>query len=167
MAATVALALGSLLSLAYAVWAFTARRGIFSDFAARKPVGVGTAEANDRTDTILLIVAGVVALVAFALWLMRKFGGETAGGLIDNLGIALAALGVVVAVVGLFLASRVADGADQAASGDRGVTASLVIGSGFTLLAIGLLLGLLAVRSRRGTASSSAIPAGGGSYSGW
>lgn len=163
----VALSLGALLSLAYALWAFTARRGIFDDFSAGRNVGVGEAKSNDRIDTLLLIVAGLVALVALALWLMRRFSGETTGGLVDNLGLALAAVGALVALGGLVLASRVGDGADQAASGDRGVTAALVTGSGFTLLALGLLLGLLAVRSHRETPSQSASPAAGGGYPGW
>lgn len=166
LAATVALALGALLALVYAIWAFTARRGIFSDFASGSTVGVGQAKSNDRTDTILLIVAGVVALVALALWLMRKFGGETQGGLLDNLGLALAGLGALVAIIGLFLASRVSGGSNQAASGDRGVTASLVTGSGFALLALGLVMGLLAVLGGRQRASTSGA-AGPGAYPGW
>lgn len=96
-------------------------------------------------------------LVALALWLMRKLGGDTSGDLLDNLGLAFAGVGVGVAVVGLFLASRIADGADQSSSGDRGVTASLVTGSGFVVLAIGLLLGLLAMRGRP---EASQLPAG-------
>jgi hypothetical protein len=159
----VALGLAALLSLTYALWAFTARRGIFADFASGRSVDVDEARSNDRIDTVWLVIAGLVALVAVALWLMRKLGGDTSGGLLDNLGLTVAGVGVGVAVVGLFLASRISDGADQIGSGDRGVTASLVTGAGFTLLAIGLVLGLLAMRSRPEVSqpsARSAVPVG-------
>jgi hypothetical protein len=163
----IVLGLGVLLSLVYTVWALTARRGIFVDFANGNPVGVGEARSNDRIDTTLLVAAGVVALVALALWLVRRFGGETSGGLVDSLGLGLAVLGAVLVVVGLYIASQVGSAADQAASGDRGVTASSVTAGGFALLALGLVLGLLAVRDGRERTRTSASPTSQGAYQNW
>jgi hypothetical protein len=40
----------------------------------------------------------------------------------------------------------VADGGSTTEQGDKGVTATLVLGAGFTLLAVGLLMGLAATR---------------------
>jgi hypothetical protein len=166
LATRAALALAALTCLGYAVWAFTARRDIFGDFASGQAVGLGEAESNDRIDTGWLIVAGVVTLVALALWLVRRLGG-TGRRPLDVGGLVLAGLGTVTVVAGLFLASRVADGTDQVSAGDRGVTASLVTGSGFLLLGVGLGLGLLA-RSRRSPAPAAASsPAAVGSYPGW
>jgi hypothetical protein len=162
-----AVALAALLCLGYALWAFTARRGIFGDFASGRTVGVSAAEANDRIDTSWLIIAGVVTLVALALWLVHRLGRDTERSLLDVGGLVLAGLGTVVVVAGLVLAGRVSAAADSVSAGDRGVTASLVTGSGFMLLGVGLVLGLVAL-SRHPTAptvTSSATVAG--SYPGW
>ncbi len=161
------LGLGGLLSLAYALWAFTARRGIFADFADGQSVSVDDAKSSDRLDTVFLVVAGLVALVALALWMARRFGGQTGSGLLDKLALALTVLGAAVIVIGLFLTTRVADAGDRVASGDRGVTAAIMLGSGFGLLGIGLLLGLLTVLGGpRATSPSPAAPAPAG-YQGW
>ncbi len=170
---TIALAVAAVLAIGYALWEFTARRGIFQNFVDGRAVSVGDARSNDRLDTTWLIVAGVVALIALALWLMRRVNGETTGGLLDNTGLVLAVLGVVVAVMGLYLASGVGDAVDQATSGQRGVNASLVIGTGFAVLAIGLVLGMLAVRGGRAAqapttqAPAPSAPPAAGSYQGW
>jgi hypothetical protein len=166
LATLASLGLAALLSLGYAVWAFTARRGIFSDFASSRAVGVGEARSNDRIDTSWLIVAGVVSLVALAMWVVRTSGGDTKRSLLDALGLTLVGVGAVVAVIGLALATRIADATDQVSSGDRGVTASLVTGSGFALLGIGLVVGLLALRARP-HASPPPPAAVAGSYPGW
>ncbi len=142
------LALAALLALGYSVWSFTGRRGIFSDFATGRTVAVSDARSNDRIDAVLLIVAGVVALVAVAWWVARKFAGQTTGRLSDDLGIALASLGAVVIIVGLVVASRVGGAVDQVTSGERGVAASVVTGIGFLVLGVGLAMGALAVLHR-------------------
>jgi hypothetical protein len=153
LAAVVALSLGALLALVYAVWAFTARRGIFADFSNGTTVTTDDATSSDNLDTFLLVVAGLLVVVALALWVMRKINGKTAGGVLDLAGLVVTGVGIVVVLVGLFLSSQISDGADQAAQGDRGVTATLVTGSGFLIVAIGLLIGILAVRGAKDTAA--------------
>ena len=149
LATVVALSLGALLALTYAVWAFTARRGIFADFSNGTTVTTDDAKSSDNLDTVLLVVAGLLVVVALALWVMRKVNGKTAGGALDLAGLVVTGVGVVVVLVGLFLSSQISDGADQAAQGDRGVTATLVTGSGFLIVAIGLVIGILAVRGTK------------------
>ncbi len=159
LAAVIALGLGGVLALAYALWAFTARRGIFADFADGNPVSTDDAKSSDTMDTIFLLVAGLVALVALGLWIARFVGRKSKGDGIDLAGMAVAGIGVLVVLVGLFLASGIADADGQSAQGDKGVTATMITGGGFLLLAVGLLMGLLKVRGpRKDTASS---PAGG------
>jgi hypothetical protein len=140
------LAVGALLGLGYAVWAFTARRGIFADFADGISVTTDDARTSDRIDTVFLIVAGLVAAAALILWVVRLAEGRTRAGVLDLAGLAVAGVGVVVVVVGLFLSSGVSDSGSTVEQGENGVTATVVTGSGFALLAIGLLLGLLAAR---------------------
>jgi hypothetical protein len=139
------LAVGALLGLGYAAWAFTARRGIFADFADGVSVTADDARTSDRIDTVFLIVAGLVAAAALVVWVIRVVGARTSGAL-DLAGLAVAGVGVIVVVVGLFLSSGVSDGGSTVEQGENGVTATLVTGSGFALVAIGLLLGLLAAR---------------------
>ena len=149
LATLLALGLGVLGCLVYAIWAFTARRGIFADFADGNSVSGDDARSSDRIDTILLLVAAVLVVVALALWVTRSAQRRTGSRGLDMAGLALAALGVLVALIGLYLASQIVDADGQSAQGDKGVTASLVTGGGFALLALGLLLGALAVRATR------------------
>jgi hypothetical protein len=147
--AVLLLALGGLLGLGYAAWAFTARRGIFADFADGQTVTLDDARSSDRIDTIFLIVAGVVALAALVLWGARKAGGKTAGGGLEITGMVVATLGIIAVLIGLVLSGGVGDAGTTEEQGDQGVTATLVVGGGFTLLAIGLLVGLLTARRPR------------------
>ncbi|MGH3503941.1 MAG: hypothetical protein ACRDQA_24055, partial [Nocardioidaceae bacterium] len=73
----IALGIAALLSLGYAAWAFTARRSIFADFADGKTVSSSDAKSSDNMDTIFLIVAGVVALLALAFWVFRWVSGKS------------------------------------------------------------------------------------------
>jgi hypothetical protein len=143
---TILLAVGGLLSLGYAAWAFTARRGIFADFADGVRVSTDDARTSDQIDTVFVIVAGIVAVAALVLWVIVKATGRSDGGGVELAGLAVAGVGVVVAIVGLVLSAGVADGGSTTEQGDKGVTATLVLGAGFTLLAVGLLMGLAATR---------------------
>jgi hypothetical protein len=136
----------AVLAIGYAGWAVTGRLGVFAAFAAGRHVSVQAARTSDRVDTVLAALAGVAVLVALAVWLTGRSSAGSAGVLLDNLGIVLTSIGVVVAVVGLFLAGRVANDASDVAAGARGVTASLVTAMGFGMAALGLILGLLALR---------------------
>jgi hypothetical protein len=169
LAAVIALTLGALLALVYAVWAFTARRGVFADFSDGNVVSADDAKSSDNLDTFLLIVAALLVIIALALWIMRKVNDRTSGGGLELGGLVATGIGIVVVLVGLFLSSNISDGADQAAQGDKGVTATLVTGVGFLVIAIGLMIGIVAVRGSRDPTSSRA-PAYGqprGSHQSW
>ncbi len=167
LAALVALASAAVLSLVYAVWAFTARRGIFSDFADGNPVSTDDAKSSDTIDSILLIAAGLVAIIALVLWIMLVTNKKTSGGFLDIGGLAVAGVGAVVVLLGLLLANGIPEGNGQAEQGDKGVTATMVIGGGFLLLGIAFLVGIFAVRASR-TASTTAYPSAGPSgYQNW
>lgn len=163
----VALITGALLGLSYAAWAFTARRAIFADFAAGNAVSGDDAKSSDTIDTVFLIVAGVVALVALGLWIARMAGRKTKGGALDLSGIALAGLGLVAVLIGLFLASTIGDADGQTAQGDKGVTATVVVGGGFALLAVGLLIGVFTARGRGSADSRGGQWQAGAGYQTW
>ncbi len=160
LGAIAALAVAALLALVYAVWAFTARRGIFADFSDGKTVSSSDARSSDNLDTVLLVVAGLLVVVALAFWVTRLVNGRTAGGAVDLGGLIASGLGVLLVLVGLFLSSQISGGADQAAQGDRGVVATLLTGGGFLLIAIGLLVGLVAVRGPRDSRTPGPAPYG-------
>jgi ABC-type multidrug transport system permease subunit len=140
------LVVAAVVSLAYAAWAFTSRRAIFADFSAGRTVTPDDARASDTIDTFLLVVAGITVVVAVALWLARLARRRTRGGGLLLTGLTLTAVGVVVVAVGIWLDGSVANAATQSAQGLRGVTATVVCGSGFAVLALGLLLGATVVR---------------------
>ncbi len=143
------LGVGALLSLVYAVWAFTARRGIFADFSDGITVTNDHATSSDRIDTALLVAASLVVVGAIALWVARAVNtGSVAGGL-ELGGFATTGAGVVLVLVGLYVSSTIIDAGDQMAQGDRGMLASGVTGAGFLVVAVGLALGALAVGSGR------------------
>jgi hypothetical protein len=143
------LALGALLSLAYASWALTARRGIFSDFAQGRTVSVDEARSSDVLDTVLLVAAAVVTLAALVWWLSRMLTKRTTGDWVDKTGMVVSLLGATVVIVGLAMTNRVTSAAGQVAQGGRGVDATSVVATGFALLAVGLLMGIFAVGGHR------------------
>ena len=148
VATRVLLAVAALLGLGYAAWAFTARRGVFADFADGGSVSADDARTSDTIDTIFIIVAGVLAIAALLLWIVRAAGGKTRGGALDLGGLAVSGLGVVVVIVGLFLAGGVAEAGSTVEQGDRGVVSCLVLGAGFVVLSIGLILGIFATGAK-------------------
>lgn len=163
----VALAAGATFGLVYAGWAFTARRGVFADFSDGSPVTADDAKSSDTIDTIFLIVAGLVVLVALGLWIARMASKQTKGGALDLIGFATAAVGLVTVLVGLYLASVITDADGQSAQGDKGVTATMVIGGGFALLAIGLLIGVFTARGGATSDSRSSPQGSGTGYQTW
>ncbi|MGI8578786.1 MAG: hypothetical protein ACR2KG_12945 [Nocardioidaceae bacterium] len=148
--ALISLVLGALLALAYAGWAFSARRAVFAEFAAGRSVTSSTAASSDRVDTTLLIVAGVVAALALVLWLVRRIAGKITGGGLDNAGLTISLVGAIAVLVGLWLAGRVNDLSTQVTQGRQAMTATIVVGAGFLLLAIGFVIGLLVARAGAG-----------------
>jgi hypothetical protein len=153
------LVVAAVVSLAYAAWAFTARRAIFADFSAGRNVTADDARASDTIDTFLLVVAGITVVVAVALWLARLAArrGPTGGSRLLT-GLTLTAVGVVVVAVGIWLDGIVTNAPTQSGQGLRGVTATVVCGSGFVVLALGLLIGATVVR-RPGEAEAPTPPA--------
>ena len=142
------LTVAALACLAYAAWAMTARRGIFADFADNRPVSLDHARSSDRTDTIFLVVAGALAVVALACWLLRLAAGKARSGGLAVVGFAVSILGIACIVVGLVLSGMVGTGGSRVDEGNKAVTATIVTGSGFIALAIGLIIGLAVVRAR-------------------
>jgi hypothetical protein len=145
------LLVGALASVGYAVWAMTARRGIFVDFVDNRYVSLSRARTSDRLDTTFLVIAGVLAVVGLGVWLVRLAAGRAHGGALAVAGFVVAGAGIVCVVVGLVLAGLVTDSGDRIAEGHKAVTATLVIGSGFLALAVGLVIGLLVVNRRDGS----------------
>jgi hypothetical protein len=139
------LVVAAVMSVAYAVWAFTARRSIFADFSAGRAVTLHDARASDTIDTVLLVVTGITVVIAVILWAAHFTRRPEAGRRPQHLGFALAAVGVVVVAVGIWLDGAVTDAPTQLAQGDRGITAAVICGSGFLLLAVGLLVGAAAL----------------------
>lgn len=152
----VLLLLGAVASLGYAGWAMTARRGIFADFADSKTVSLSAAKSSDRTDTILLVIAGGLALLALAFWLVRLLGGKARGGVLTLLGFLVSLAGIACVVVGLVMSGMVDGGETQVDEGRKAVTSTMVTGSGFIALAVGLLIGLLVVKARPSPADAEA-----------
>lgn len=145
-AAIPAALMGALLSLGYAAWAFTARRGIFQDFADGELVTPADAQSSDNVDTAFLLVAGIVAVIAL-LMLTRELLFRTRGTWPVKLtGLVVGMVGAVIVFIGLVLANGLADPGSQSEQGDRGVLATLVVGGGFVLMALGLLIGAVGVR---------------------
>ena len=158
------LLLGVLGSAGYAVWAFTARRGIFQDFADGRSVGLGRAHTSDNVDTTLLIIGGILALIALAWWLMRLLTGRARRGVVAVFGLLLGVAGVVCGVVGLVMSDTVQNGPTRIEQGQRAVNATVVTGIGFVAIAVALLLGILVARAapeapREGVPASSVDPA--------
>ncbi|MGI8433891.1 MAG: hypothetical protein ACR2LE_04045 [Nocardioidaceae bacterium] len=155
-----ALGLSALLSLGYAVWALTARRGVFSGFRGGDPANVEDARSNDHIDTTFFLVAAALAVVALTWWLVRVAADRSPRSGVTVAGMALCALGAAVALAGLILSAGVSDGADVADEGGKGVTAAIVLGGGFVLLAVGLALGSLVAGRRQPAAEWPAAPVG-------
>lgn len=149
-----ALAMAALLSLAYAVWALTARRGIFAGFEDGGPAGVSDAVSSDHLDTALLTLAAAAAAVALVWWIVSVATRRSSRSGATVAAMALCLLGTAVALAGLILSAGVANGADVADQGGKGVTAALVMGGGFLLLTIGLGLGSLTASRPQPTSSS-------------
>jgi hypothetical protein len=167
LAALVTVVIAAVLALSYAVWAFTARHGIFADFADGNPVSTDDAKSSDNIDSVLLIAAGLLAIIALAVWIMLATNRKTSGGPFDFAGLATVGIGMVVVLLGLLLSNGISDGTGQADQGDKGATATLVIGGGFLLLAIGFLVGVFAIRGSRDEGISGYSSTGPAGYQNW
>lgn len=153
------LLIGALACAGYAVWALTARRGIFADFADNRAVSLDDAKTSDRLDTIFLVVAGAIAVIALALWLIRLLAGRARGGGLTVVGFVISALGLICVVVGLVMSGLVGNGSNRIGEGQDALAATVVTGSGFIALAVGLLIGCLVIgQPRPSSAAPSSLP---------
>jgi hypothetical protein len=143
----------------YAVWAFTARRGIFADFADNQTVSLGRAQSSDHADTVLLVVAGALAVIAIAVWLIRVLAGKARGGGLTVAGFVVSLVGMVVVVVGLVMSGNVDSAATRVGQGQHAEAATVVTGVGFVILAVGLAMGLLVARPPRESGADPAVSA--------
>lgn len=142
-------------AIAYGVFAILVLRGIYSDFDA----GDATlGDVDDRLDihNIAVWVAIVAVAVALAAWVASIV---TAGRGAQVIGIGALVMTVLAAVVAGFGLVRMT-GAEQ---GDAAATGALVAGIGFVVVAVGLVMGLLAMRAPS-NADASRGPYGAGGY---
>lgn len=145
LALTITFAVAGLLSLAYGIWALTARRGLFEDFARGAQVDLGTARTSDAVNTVWWIVALVVVAIALGWWLLRWFADDAYGGALDTAGVVVVAVGVIVVILGLFMTLGIEGAAGPVDQGRAGATSAAVTGCGFLVIALGLVLGLAAL----------------------
>jgi len=147
--------LASLTSLGYGVYALIARRGLFADISD-DPASVSRddAESSDTLNTVLVWVAVSLALIAFLMWVAAMIAARRGRNGLGVTGLALVVIGGAAAVVGALLLNGV-DSTDEA--GD-GAGHYVIIGIGFVVMGIGLLLGALALRRRATAATSPAAP---------
>jgi hypothetical protein len=142
--AIILLLVAALFALGYAAWSLTARLGIFADFADGITVTREDAQASDSIDLVLVLFTSGLALLALATWFLAA--RRASRGTASMVGWILALAGVVVVFAGLALGSSITDAGDQIAQGERGVTACVVTGIGFAVLAVGMLVGATALR---------------------
>jgi len=146
-----------LFTAGYGVWSLTLRREVFADFAAGVSVSTEVARSNDRIDLALVLVTSVTAVAAIVLWLLalRRRPGTVLG----LVGLIATGVGIAVVLVGLALAASVSGADGQVGQGERGVTAAVLSGLGFLLLAVGLMCGAVGLRN-----ASTPRPAAAPSY---
>lgn len=143
------LLIAALACLGYAIWAMTARRAIFADFVDGVPVALDRARTSDRLDTVFLVIAGALAVVALAWWLVQIIAGKAGTGGLVVFGFVVAGLGMVTVVVGLVMSGLVSNDGSRVDDGRQAVTATIVTGCGFLVLAVALLIGVAVVRKPR------------------
>ncbi len=152
--ATVLSVLAGLTALGYGLYALIARRGIYADISDDpSSVSSDDADSSDTLNSVLLWVAVALVVLAVVLWLAAMISARRGRGGLGWTGLALILVGAAAAVVGALLLSGVEKG--EAEDGARDY---VLIGLGFVLIAIGLLLGTAALR--RGPSDSRAA----GSY---
>ncbi|MGI8699782.1 MAG: hypothetical protein ACR2JU_00960 [Nocardioidaceae bacterium] len=161
------LLVGVLACLGYAIWALTARRGIFADFADNRSVSLDDARSSDRLDTVFLVVAAAIAVIALALWLIRLLNGRARSGAPTVAGFVISALGLACVVVGLVLSGLVGGDGSRTDEGRQAAAAAIVTGCGFIALALGLLIGTLVVARSRNSARANGSGDTAGAPAGW
>ncbi|MGH3322561.1 MAG: hypothetical protein ACRDN9_20780, partial [Streptosporangiaceae bacterium] len=136
--ATILALVGALAALVYGGYAVIARRGVFADLADDpSSVSADAASGSDTTNLILMIIAIVLVVVAVALWVVAFLTARRARSSLGLGGFGAVGVGVIAALVGGFMSS----GVDDVEDAGKAATAYILVGVGFLLIAIGLLLG--------------------------
>lgn len=158
--AAVVTVLAALASLGYGIFALTARRGVYADIAeSASSVSFSDAEGNDRLNSVLLWVAVVLVLLAVVLWLVASITARRGADGLGLTGLALVVLGAAPAVVGAVLVN----GVGTATEAESGAAGYILVGVGFLVAALGLMLGTAALRqagSRPPASGSASFPDG-------
>ncbi len=153
--AAVLAALGALAGLGYGGYALSARRGIYSSIAD-DPGSVTPADAqnSDTLNAVLLWVSLALIAVGLVAWVVALIAARRGCNGLGWAGLALVVLGAGVAVVGAIVVGGVGSTSDAG----NGATGYLLVGIGFVVMALGLLLGVVSLR-RPAAAGSSTGPA--------
>lgn len=141
--AIVAALVAAAAALGYAAFALTLRRGVYADLDNDPgSVSKNDAQTSDTINAIGLWVAGVLVVVALVLLVLAIVSARRDRNLLGIAGVALVVLGAAAATWGCLLVSGVDD---VTAAGDA-VTGYLIAGPAFAGMAVGLILGAVAVR---------------------
>lgn len=157
--------IGALAALVYGGYAIIVRRGVFADLADdASSVSADAASSSDTLNGVLLLVAVVLVLIAVALWVAALLTAKRGRNTMGYAAFGAVGVGIVAAVVGGVLSS----GVDDVAEAGTAATAYIVVGAGFVLIALGLLLAAVAIRSARspGGGPVSGTPGDSGQYGG-
>ena len=139
----VATAVAAIASLGYGIFAVTARRGVYADIADdAASVSSSDAQNNDTLNAVLLWLAIGLVVLAAALWVFSIVSARRGAGVLGVTGLGLVLVGAAIAVAG---AVRVS-GVESASEADNGASGYVLVGSGFLAIAVGLLLGMAALR---------------------
>jgi len=155
--------LGALAGLTYGIYALIARRGIYSDIADDpSSVLADDAESSDTLNAVLLWVAVALIVLALLLWLAAIVSARRGRGGLGWTGLVLVLAGGAAAIVGAVLVG----GVGSASEAGDGATGYVVVGVGFLLMSLGLLLGAAALRREASPAGTGSQPGpyGGGAY---
>lgn len=151
--------LGVLATGVYAVFAFTSRHSMFSDIEhGSKPTSslLDDAKSNDTLNSVLVWIAIVVGVAALVLWLVALVRDNRGRSSLGVAGLGLVTVGVLVAVVGALIVNSAINDRDAG----KAATDVYVLGLGFALCAVGLLLGALALRASPAAPSGTTSAAG-------
>lgn len=143
MVATIGALVGAVAALVYGGYAASARRGVFSDLASdASSVSRDAAASSDTTNGILLVVALVIVVVAVGLWVTVVLAAGKGRNTLGYAGFGALGVGIIAALVGGFLST----GAESIEDAGKVATAYVLVGLGFIVMAIGLLLAAIALR---------------------
>jgi len=141
--AAVMSAVAALASLGYGVFAVAARRGLYADIAAdAASVSSSDAQSSDTLNAVLGWLAIALVTLAVALWVVSMVSARRGAGGLGATGLGSVLIGAALAVSGAVGVS----GVGLASEADAGASGYVLVGSGFLVMAVGLLVGMAALR---------------------